>query len=317
LLLGGGLMLVLVLVAPLLSADARVTTGIQVSAPLVLIGPLFGTYSALFRARRVMWPIAVLNVAMLAAQVALTATAIAAGGSVLAALIVNLLTSAGQLIAAWLIWRHMAGLLAMGSPVALAPLLRRSGAFAIAGVLAALHLRIGLILLENLGGAESAGHYAAAVRFIEAANLVARAFFDALFPLLAGLAADPPALRRVFRRTLLGLSGAGLLGTITLIAATPALIAVTYGPAFTAAGPVLVVAALALVPGLLKSAQTLYWYARGREGFVNAVTLGALLLRVVLSLWLIPGYGAVGAAWANLAVEIVSAAVLLLPRPHS
>jgi len=64
-----------------------------------------GAFTAIFRARQAMWPIPSLNVGMLVIQVALTAVVFLAGGSVLAALIVNTVTSAGQLVAAWAVWR--------------------------------------------------------------------------------------------------------------------------------------------------------------------------------------------------------------------
>lgn len=315
--LGGGLTVALLLAAPLLSADPRVMAGVQISAPLVLIGPLFSTYSALFRARRVMWPVAALGTGMLAIQVALTALALALGGDVGAALWVNLITSAGQLAAARLIWRRWFADGGAAVPVDVRALLRRAGPFAIAGMLAALHLRAGLILLEMLVGVDAAGVYTAALRFIEAFNLSARAFFDSLFPLLAGLSAARARLDAFFGRVAVALIVAALPGGIALALAAPALIEWTYGPAFAPAGPVLQVAALSLLPGLLKGARTVYWYARGREGWVNAVAAATLVLRIGLSLWWIPMYGPVGAALAHLAVETASALLLFAPPPFS
>ena len=132
LLLGGGVMLVLLVGAPLLSRDEAVVRGIQLSAPLVLIAPSFGAYTAVFRARRVMWPVAALNLGMLAAQVTLTVWVLHLGRGVLAALLVNTATSAGQWAVAWLIYRRWfrtpvdAGQAASGLS-----LLRRSWPFAV------------------------------------------------------------------------------------------------------------------------------------------------------------------------------------------
>ena len=97
LLLGGGLAGLLWLAAPLLSHDPAVLAGLRISAPLVCIEPFFGAYTAIFRAERVMWPVAVLSLGMLAVQVILTALILVGGGGVRAALAINTLTSAGQL----------------------------------------------------------------------------------------------------------------------------------------------------------------------------------------------------------------------------
>jgi len=104
-LIAGGLALALFALAPLLSADADVVHGIQLSAPLVFLLPTFGLYTALFRARQVMWPIPILNLGMLIAQVGLTAFVLGRGGSVAEAFVINTLTSAGQVPVAWWIYR--------------------------------------------------------------------------------------------------------------------------------------------------------------------------------------------------------------------
>jgi O-antigen/teichoic acid export membrane protein len=64
------------------------------------------------------------------------------------------------------------------------------------------------------------------------------------------------------------------------------------------------------LPGLLRGGRTLYWYARGREAFTNRVTALALLLQLALGLWLIPVYGAAGAAAAALVGDVVALALL-------
>ncbi|HLV35792.1 MAG TPA: oligosaccharide flippase family protein, partial [Spirillospora sp.] len=103
--LGGGLMLLLLLAAPFITDDAVLAQGLRIAAPLIVVGPFASAFSAVFRAHRVMWPVAALNIGMLALQLPLTALVLVQGGGVLAALAVNTLTSAGQLVAAWAIYR--------------------------------------------------------------------------------------------------------------------------------------------------------------------------------------------------------------------
>ncbi|MBC8099443.1 MAG: oligosaccharide flippase family protein [Armatimonadetes bacterium] len=326
---------ILWLFAPVLSTDAVIVTGIRLSAPLLLISPLFGGFSALLRAQQTMRPIAALNLGMLGAQLLLTAAALAAGAGVLGALLLNTLTSAGQLVAAWWVSPrppapaptgeggqkvplHAVGRdLGWGNSVkageqnTLARTLRRRGLpFALAAVLAALQLRLGVILLERLTDSTQVGYFVAGGRFIEGGRILALGYLDALLPALAALAAQPAILRHVFRRAAWLLTAGGVLfGILVSVSAQP-LLTLTYGTAFAPAAPVLSLLAWTLLPLLLKYARGLYCYAIGREALVNQVTALTLALQIGLSLWPMPTEGAIGAALVALVTECV--AVLLL-----
>jgi O-antigen/teichoic acid export membrane protein len=336
-LLGGGLTLLLAVVAPFLSSDAHIAQGIQISAPLVVLSPFFGVFTAIFRAYRVMWPIAWLNVGVLVAQVVLTTLIFLAGSGVLAALIVNVVTSAGQLAAAWAVWRWKflnqklnAGVQRGKDAEAIFSnlnfsvpsvslwfkfeFLRRAWPFALAGILAAAQLRVSVILLERLTTAGEVGIYAAASRFVEAGRMIPNALFGALFPALATLAMNPEEMARVFGRVMLGLMifGAALGLIFSLFA--PSIIRLTYGDKFLPAVAVLQVAMWSLLPSVLRGARTLYWYAHQRERFVNNVTAASLVLQIALSVWLIPQQGALGVAVVILVVESAAYIALMWGR---
>lgn len=311
--LGGGLMSLLILTAPLLTDDPLLVRGLQLSAPLIVIGPFVSAFSAVFRAQRVMWPVAALNVGMLAVQIPLTALVFINGGGVLAALTVNTATSAGQLAAAWgiyRIWFHGGVGAQPGVSIQISALLKRAWPFALAAVLAAAQMRLSVILLERLAGTAEAGQYAAASRFVEAGRMLPNALFGALFPALAALSGDWLALNRLFRRVALGLAAYGtLFGLAAALLAGP-LIALTYGAVFEPAASVLQVLAWALLPGALKGGRILYGYARGREAVVNRITALALIVQLALSVGLIGPYGASGAALALIVTEVLAVALL-------
>jgi PST family polysaccharide transporter len=328
LLFSGGLTALLILAAPLISGDPAVVRGLVVAAPLILIFPFFGTFTAVFRAQQVMWPIPGLNIGMLVAQVGLTIGVFSSGGGVLAALAVNTLTSAGQLLAAWAIyrWRFTPEIpqdeRAQGRAplpaenIAIGSLFRRALPFALAGLIAALQTRLGTILLEQLTDSTSVGYYTAATRFVEAGRMIPNALFGALFPLLAALALNPPHMRRTFRRVMAGLGAFGI-GLGLLFSLFPAaILGLTYGEDFLPATPVLQAAMWGLLPALLRAGQTLYWYARGREQFVNRVNGVVLVVHTGVNLWLIPAYGALGAVLAGLITETVALLLLAQPLRH-
>lgn len=314
--LGGSLTLLLFLLAPMLSDDPAVIQGLRLSAPLILITPLFGSITALFRARQQMWPIPWLNLGMLVAQVALTTLAFMVGGDVLHALLVNTLTSALQLAAAWWIWRRW---FTPPAPLDEAPalltrdMLRQAWPFALAGILAAVQLRLAPILLEKISDTGSVGYYAAASRFVEAGRTIPNALFGALFPLLATLVAHPDKLRQTFRKVMLGLAAFSGLLAIAFTLFSPLILNLTYGADFTAAASALQVSMWALVPSLLRAGLTLYWYAQSREQLTNQVVALMLVLQAALSIWLIPAYGAYGAALGVLGSELLGIVLLVLP----
>ena len=315
LLAGGGLLCLLGLIAPLLSSNAQVITGIRLSAPLVLIQPLYSTFTAVFRARQVMQPVAYLNLGMLLAQVALSVLVLSADYGMVALFVVNTLTSAGQLIAAWAVYR-LRFYVPAKMPLDYRVLIRRAFPFVVAAVLAAFQMRLTLILLERFAGTAEVGQYAAAARFVEAGRMLPHAFFDALFPLLASMVASAVRFDRFFRRVFAGLIVFGVLFGLVMSAVGGWLIQATYGDGFTGAVSVLLIAAWGLLPLLLKSGRTLYWYAQGHEQFVNRVTFGVIVVQGVIGLWLIPRYGAEGAALTLLLSESVAFLGLWLLNPR-
>ena len=313
LLMGGGLMLALIVLAPLLSADAGVIAGLRLSAPLILILPLFGQYTAIFRARQAMWPIPPLNLGMLAAQIALTVLAFALGGGLLAAFAVNTLTSAGQVAAAWWLWRRCfppPPLPPHSPPITLVGLLRRAWPFAAAALLAAVQARMGAVLLERLTDTAQAGWYAAAGRFVEAARVLPNAAFGAILPRLAALNAQES--RRLFLRTAALITSYALLAALVGNTLAAPIINLTYGAGYEASTAVLRLSLWGLLPLLLRATLTLYAYATRREGLTNAVTLGVIGVQVALGLAWIPAQGATGAAGSLLAAEACGAAALVL-----
>jgi O-antigen/teichoic acid export membrane protein len=192
--------------------------------------------------------------------------------------------------------------------------LTRAWPFALAGILAAIQLRLGVILLERLTNASEVGLYVAASRFVEAGRMIPNALFGALFPILAALVANPTEMARIFWRVMLGLTILGAaLGILFSLFASP-IIRLTYHDEFLPAAPVLQIAMWSLLPSMLRGARTLYWYARGREGFVNAVTAASLALQIAFSLWLIPQQGALGVALVILVVESVVFVALMWGR---
>ena len=314
--LGGTVMLALILVAPYLSNDPQVIAGLRISAPIVMILPLVSNFTAVYKARGVMWPLPYLNIGMLAIQTMLTAIALFGGGDLVAVLVINLVTSAGQLVAAYAIYRWkfeppqtVVSTIRQITPMML-PILRRAFPFALAALFAALQARLSVILLEQLATTAEVGYFSAASRFVEAARLIPNAFFGALLPALAALAANRVLMRQTFRRGMIGLGALGIAAGIGFSLLALPLVILIYGAAFAPAAPVLQVLGWSVLFSNLRGARTLYLYALGQEWRVNRVNGAVLLVQGGLSLLLIPPLGALGVALVYDLVEIAALALL-------
>lgn len=306
LLLGGGLMTALVAAAPLLHDDPHVIDALRLSAPLILIQPLYGSYAAVFRARQDMRPVAALNLGMLGGQVLLTGLALAAGADIRDVMALNTATSTCQLAAAWWLYRRQPAATSESS-LPLTALLWQARSFALAGVLGALALRLNLILLGQLSSLAVVGSYVAAQRFIDVGVVLARGVYDAAYP---ALAADATRLRSVFRRAVGWLATGAIIFGIGVSVSAEILITLVYGAGFTDAVPVLQLAAWSLLPNVLRNARIVYWYARGQEGFTNQVYVVALILQSVLALLLMPRFGAIGAVWVSILTDAAASLML-------
>lgn len=317
LVIGGGLMLLVWIAAPFLSNDFAVVQGLRLSVPMIVLVPLYSTFTAVFRARQVMQPIAILNLSMLIAQVILTATVFLAGSGVQAALGVNVVTSGGQVIAAWAIYRRDFSardviVRGRGTPSSykLTDLLKRAFPFAIAAILGAMQLRLNLILLEQFAGTSIVGQYVAASRFVEAGLMIPAALFGALFPALSEMKNDTKKLKQLMRWIQLGLATYGVFFGLGVRLFGASIIKLTYGATFESSIIILQVLAWSLLPSLLKSSRILYWYALGYENRVNIITAIVLILQFGLSMWLIREYSAIGAAVTIIVTESVSLLLL-------
>lgn len=311
---GGILSISLFLAAPLISDNLLTIEGLRIAAPLILILPLYGSLTAIFRAHQRMQPIAWLNIGMLVAQVSLTALIFATGGDVLVALWINTLTSLGQLLIAIVIYARQF-YRPTQEKITLRPFLQQAFPFAIAAILGAVQLRMDVILLEQFAATTDVGYYAAALRFLDAGRLVSRAFLDALFPAFAERIAQNTG-QILLRRVAIGVLSGGVILAIFGILLSEWVLILIYGERFAPATPILQIMAVSFLPMVLRQLRMLYGFAQGDTTYINALTLITLALQFGLSLWVLPRYGAIGAAGVILLVEIIGA-VLLWLRPHS
>lgn len=314
---GGGVIAAVWIFAPILSDDAQIIAGLRIGIFLALIDALFASYTAVFRAWEMMWPILILNTGYLGLQVVGAVVVVLMDGSVVGLMAIIVVADGMQLAATWGIWKKMN--LTPQPPlqrgegeqeITARNLVRQAWPFMVAGVLAPLQLRMVILILQGQVGNEAVGWYAAANRVVEAGRMLPNAAFGALFPMLAALVDNPPKMRRVFRQAALFLAVYGVgVGGMAFIAGRP-FIQFVFGEHFEQAGAALVILAWAILPGGLRGLITLRLYAYHREWWVNGITGVALIVQLIVGGWLIGEYGITGAAWTIVIAEIALAGLL-------
>ena len=257
--------------------------GIIISSPLVIILPAYSAYTAIFRAHQRMQPIALLNVGMLITQVMLLGIAITYNMDITWLFIINTITSLGQLLVARWIYRNYFYIKAKtDSTLRLQDLIRQSRPFAIAGIISALQARFSILWLESVSTPLLVGLFVASLRFIDGAKMIPNALFGAVYPALSSLSDNRSALNQLFIRILLGLCFYGVFIVGFLGFFGDELLLITFGQDFTQARSALFIMGLMLIPFLLRSGWSLYWYALGRERAVNRILVINLIVLILL-----------------------------------
>jgi O-antigen/teichoic acid export membrane protein len=163
------------------------------------------------------------------------------------------------------------------------------------------------VMLARLATLEATGIYAAAYRFIPLAYLPLNALMSALYPRFfkAGL---NRTTRTLALETLWFTAGYGILATTALWLSAPYL-PLVFGSGFRESVETLkLLAFIPLIQGLYSPfADALT--GSGRQVVRTRGQLAALGINILLNLWLIPGWGWAGAAWATIVSQLLLLAI--------
>ena len=173
------------------------------------------------------------------------------------------------------------------------------------GILTMVQLRVDSTLLGLLRSYVDVATYEASARLFEASQAVIRPLTIVFLPICAALAAAGAYAhlgRSALRLSLAALAVGGFVALVVTAIADQVVLAV-YGAGYAASADVLRVH-FAATPFLFVGAVALFHVtAMRRERSALFCAGGGVLINIALDLLLIPGHGAVGAAWATLAAE--------------
>lgn len=178
-----------------------------------------------------------------------------------------------------------------------------------------LYLRLDLVLIRWMRGAEEAGVYAAAIRLSELAYgvpaLLGMVFMASLSGTKGGHSAEA-GVDGYFRAS----AALGYLLVLPIILIAPWLIPTLFGAAYFGAVLAAQIHAGSVFFLCLTLARGRALVARGQGKFTMVSALVGLLIALPLQLLLIPHYGGVGAAWATVGTHAFAGLGLtLLYRP--
>ncbi|MBB4080438.1 O-antigen/teichoic acid export membrane protein [Lewinella aquimaris] len=227
---------------------------------------------------------------------------------------------AGAQVLCWLITAGALGILLRGKLVRRWPsfnratlwmLLRGGAPFAIAILLQTAYSRADAIMIERLllDGAEAAGHYAAGYRLLDAVNTVGWLLAGLLLPMYARLHARREPLEELLRFSVHLLVGGGLVVSIAVAAYAGPIVELLYDFAEGRTAVILLFLSLTFVAQCLNYAYGALLGATGLIGRMNYVFAAGILLNVAGNFWVLPRYGAPGAAAVTLVTQLFVAVV--------
>jgi O-antigen/teichoic acid export membrane protein len=187
-------------------------------------------------------------------------------------------------------------------------LLKESWPLLLSGAMVVFYMRMDIVMVKLLSGEREAGMYAAAVRLSEMGYFLPAALASSVLPSLLrsreqGAEVYQGAVQRYF-----DLSAAlGYCIAVPIAVLGPWMASFFYGEEYAGAGTVLQWHALAAVFVFSGVARSQYLTNEGRQRFSLMTTLLGAVVNFGLNWLLIPGHGAMGAAWATVAAYGVAA----------
>lgn len=199
----------------------------------------------------------------------------------------------GQRFGSWRFdLRHAAGVFRSGWPILLS------------AVVVTLNARIDQLLLGALAGPTAVGLYAAAARFSEIWWLVPVMLMQSAAPrYLFAPALRPARVTRNVAWLTVGLAALALPPCLLVGSGAQWVTGPLLGAAYRGTEAVLAVHVWIAFFVFIDTAQNQWLLAQGRQSLLVHKALGTVLVNAVLGWWLIPHWGAVGAATAALAAH--------------
>ena len=165
--------------------------------------------------------------------------------------------------------------------------------------------KIDIIMLEKMIGSTEVGYYSGATKFIYPFMFISSAFMTAIFPKLAKYSEEKDKFKSIQNLALLYLGAIGIVLSTSLYFGADLIFQLFFADKFDASIPVFKILvwylAIVFIYGTISNSLV----AKNRVKFLVYLNLIMIILNVVLNFFLIPVYGAKGAAIATTTCEVL------------
>jgi O-antigen/teichoic acid export membrane protein len=165
--------------------------------------------------------------------------------------------------------------------------------------------KIDIIMLEKMSGSAEVGYYSGATKFIYPFMFISGAFMTAIFPKLAKHSEEKDKFKSIQNLALYYLGGIGILLSTSLYLGSDLIFELFFADKYDASIPIFKVLvwylAIVFIYGPINNSLV----AKNKVKFLVYMNLFMIVLNVVLNFFLIPVYGAKGAAAATIVCEVL------------
>ena len=178
------------------------------------------------------------------------------------------------------------------------------------------YTRIDQVMLHKMSSDLILGGYVAAVSLAEIFSLFPVSLSDAIFPLVAKSARDDADFERYMRLSFRSLMALVFAVCAVAVPLSRPLTRIVFGAKFSATAPIFAAIIWSEVAVFFGVVLKMGLIARNLQGYLAASTIVGAILNIVLNIFWIPRYGALGATWAtNISYAFASIFIFLLFRP--
>lgn len=165
--------------------------------------------------------------------------------------------------------------------------------------------KIDIIMLEKMIGSVEVAYYSGATRFIYPFMFISGAFMTAVFPKLARHSEERDKFRNIQNLALYYLGGIGVVLSTSLYLGADILFEFFFGNKYDFSIPVFKVLVWYLAIVFIYGPISNSLVAKNKIVFLVYLNLIMMMMNVVMNFFLIPEYGAKGAAMATIVCEIL------------
>ncbi|MCL6605977.1 MAG: flippase [Paenibacillus sp.] len=192
-------------------------------------------------------------------------------------------------------------------------ILSQSWYLIVSGLMITLYMRLDQVMLGFMMGTKvELGIYSASARIAEMWYFIPMAVITSFRPVIMNKKQNDEigylnSLQRLYRI----IAWMGILFGILIIILCKPIILILYGNEYLAAAKILTISVWAGTFAMLGSARSIWLICEGLQKFALSYTFGGLIVNAILNYFLIPSYGALGAAVATLASQFFANVIVL------